>query len=653
MKPKKPFRGESLAELNPELAKQWHPTKNQGITPFDVTLHSNVKVWWKCPKGDDHEWKVSVGNRSSGWGCPICSGQKVVRSNCLATLNPELAKEWHPTKNGKLTPYDVTPNSARKVWWKCPKGNDHEWDAIIADRNHGIGCAICSNYKVVKSNCLATLNPKLAKEWHPTKNGALTPENVHPGSAKKVWWKCTRGDDHEWRAAVYSRTGGRGCPICSGRKVVKSNCLATLNPELAKEWHPTKNGGLTPNAITPNSGRKIWWKCPKGDDHEWEATVYSRTIGLGCPICSNQKVTLSNCLTTQNPEVAKEWHPTKNKELTPYDVVAGSGKVVWWKCPKGEDHEWRTSVKRRNNGFGCPICIGRKVVLSNCLATLNPELAKEWHPTKNGNRSPFDVRPGSTIKVWWKCSRVDDHIWKTSVKDRTQGTGCPICYPRTSGPELRIYCELKSLFPSTQHRTIIAGREVDIYIPEFNFGIEYDGYYWHRDKVANDQKKNVDLSSELILLRLREKGLPRLGITDIEVPTRRMTVNVVKRILKFMLKQLQIDSLKTLSEVKRYLERSNWIASDHYNKLHANIYFVEYEKSISYLYPEVALQWHPTKNWPLLPEQFTPGSEKKVWWKDYFGREWQATIYSRIRNKQNRKNPSQFNLFEVENSEDI
>ena len=245
----------------------------------------------------------------------------------LAEINPELAEQWHPTKNGILTPYDVLPGSQKKVWWKCPEGDDHEWDAVILDRNNGIGCAICSNYKVVKSNCLATLNPNLANEWHPSKNGILTPEDVHPGSAKKVWWKCPNGDDHEWKTVIYSRTGRRSCPICSGRKVVRSNCLKTLNPNLANEWHPSKNGKLTPKEVGINSGKKVWWKCAEGDDHEWESTVHNRTNGLGCPICSNQKVILSNCLATVNPKLAKQWHPTKNGKLTPYDIGAGSGIV--------------------------------------------------------------------------------------------------------------------------------------------------------------------------------------------------------------------------------------------------------------------------------------------------------------------------------------
>ena len=92
----------------------------------------------------------------------------------LADVNPELAKQWHPTKNGDLMPHYVRAGSTIKAWWKCPEGDDHEWDAVIADRHKGIGCAICSNYKVVKSNSLATLNPELANKWHPTKNKNYT-----------------------------------------------------------------------------------------------------------------------------------------------------------------------------------------------------------------------------------------------------------------------------------------------------------------------------------------------------------------------------------------------------------------------------------------------------------------------------------------------
>ncbi len=135
--------------------------------------------------------------------------------------NRTLAKEWHPSKNGKLTPKDVTLISTKNVWWKCEKG--HEWQATVNKRNKKTKCPYCTNKKVCKGNCLATVNRNLALEWHPTKNYRLTPNDVVGGSKRKVWWICMYG--HEWKAEVVSRNNryiknrkGTGCPYCSGCK---------------------------------------------------------------------------------------------------------------------------------------------------------------------------------------------------------------------------------------------------------------------------------------------------------------------------------------------------------------------------------------------------------------------------------------------------
>ena len=132
-----------------------------------------------------------------------------------------------------------------------------------------------------------------------------------------------------------------------------TNNLLTVNPELAIEWHPTKNGNLKPTDIAADSNKKVWWMCKHG--HEWQATVASRNAGLGCPYCSSKKVLLGvNDLQATNPELATEWHPTKNGDLKPTDVAADSNKKVWWKGKCG--HEWETSPKVRGRGIGCPFC---------------------------------------------------------------------------------------------------------------------------------------------------------------------------------------------------------------------------------------------------------------------------------------------------------
>ena len=166
---------------------------------------------------------------------------------------------------------------------------------------------------IPKEKSLASVNPELAKQWHPIKNGELSPLNISGGSAKKVWWKCDEGDDHEWESSPNNRTkgNGRGCPICSGYKVVKSNCLSTVNPELASQWHMSKNNSMTPFDIVSFSHKKVWWKCDKGDDHEWEASVAHRSRGRSCPMCAGKKIVNSNCLATINPDLASEWCQSK------------------------------------------------------------------------------------------------------------------------------------------------------------------------------------------------------------------------------------------------------------------------------------------------------------------------------------------------------
>ena len=280
-----PVPGETdLATRYPDLAAEWHPTKNGDLTPSDVLPGSHRLVWWQCPHG--HEWRAQIKSRVSGAGCPICSNRALLRGvNDLATNNPELARQWHPTKNGDLIPADVVPGTRRKVWWVCDKG--HEWRAAVSARVNGSGCPVCTSKKIVPGiNDLASQYPAVAKEWHPTKNGSLTPEQVAPASNKKVWWICDKG--HEYQATVASRTQRNGgCPYCANTKVLPGyNDLATLYPHVASQWHPTLNRPLTPDHILPGSRRKVWWQCKNG--HIWQAVVYSRTgaQNSGCPFCT-------------------------------------------------------------------------------------------------------------------------------------------------------------------------------------------------------------------------------------------------------------------------------------------------------------------------------------------------------------------------------
>jgi hypothetical protein len=207
---------ESLEKYNPILSQEWSDKNN--IKPSDVTPFSRKKVWWKC-NICKNEWQAIINNRSKGSRCPFCNKRKAYKDNCLANKFSEISKEWHLEKN-KLTPYDVTPFSAKKVWWKCEFG--HEWESKISTRtNNQNNCPYCSGYIAWEQNCLATKFPSLIKEWHSEKN-ELTPYNVTAFTKKKVWWKCEFG--HEWEAVISDRTiSNSGCHICSGYSEYKKS----------------------------------------------------------------------------------------------------------------------------------------------------------------------------------------------------------------------------------------------------------------------------------------------------------------------------------------------------------------------------------------------------------------------------------------------
>ena len=344
------------------LLRQWDTERNAGFNPQNVSHGSHEKPYWRCKAG--HTWRAAVYARTAGAGCPYCTGRRVWQDgNDLASRYPELAAEWHPTRNDTLTPSDVLPGTHRKVWWRC-RDEGHEWLAEVNSRVEGCGCPYCANRAVLPGfNDLATTCPELAAEWNVEKNKGLTPADVVSGTDRRVWWRCARNPKHEWRAAISSRSHGLGCPVCSGKKVLAGeNDLAARYPEIAAEWDSKRNGGLTPDRFMPNSNRKAHWLCPLG--HPYEATISSRTgRGSGCPYCAGRRVLPGfNDLATKEPKIAAQWYQPGNGSLTPEMVTCGSSKKVFWRCSDG--HIWPAVIGSRTGRqkCGCPVCAGRTKV---------------------------------------------------------------------------------------------------------------------------------------------------------------------------------------------------------------------------------------------------------------------------------------------------
>ena len=624
------MRKKSLAETHPYLVIEWHPTKNGELTPWKVTAGSGQKVWWHLPYDDpetgkhfEFEWEDYIINRADkNYGCPFISGKRVWSGyNDLASRYPEIALQWHPTKNGKLGPEDVTAGSHKRVWWCLPyddpetgKHFEFEWEDYIYNRTcHNLGCPFIRGKRVWSGyNDLASRYPEIALQWHPTKNGELTPWKVTAGSGQKVWWHLPYDDpetgkhfEFEWEDYIHNRTcHNLGCPFISGHKVWPGyNDLASRYPEIAAQWHPTKNGKLGPEDVTSGSGKRVWWCLPYDDletgkhfDFEWEEYVYVRTNkNCGCPFISGQRVWPGyNDLASLYPEIAMQWHPTKNGNLRPEDVTAGVDKKVWWYLPyddpetgKHFDFEWEARINdRTGKNYVCPFIRGKRVWPGyNDLASLYPEIAMQWHPTKNGNLRPEDVTAGVDKKVWWYLPYDDpesgkhfDFEWQAYISSRTgQNCGCPF----TSGQGVWIgYNDLASLYPEIAMQ-------------------------WHPAKNGRLRPENVTVCSGKKVWWYLPYDDPETG-----------------KHFDFEWEECVYARTGQNSGCPFISSHRAWPG---YNDLAS-------------LYPEIAMQWHPTKNGKLSPEDVTAGSKKRVWWclsyddpetGKHFEFEWKAYVYKR------------------------
>ena len=156
------------------------------------------------------------------------------------------------------------------------------------------------------------------------------------------------------------------------------------NKELMKEWNWEKNKDLDPTKTSIGSNFKVWWKCEQG--HEWEATIYPRVKGIGCPYCSGKRAIKGiNDFATIHPELLEEWDYEENEKngISPEKMTLGSQKLVNWICSNG--HKYTRSIYDRLHGrYKCPYCSKRIIKKGiNDLATTNPELLEEWDYEKN------------------------------------------------------------------------------------------------------------------------------------------------------------------------------------------------------------------------------------------------------------------------------
>ncbi|MEU2856578.1 zinc-ribbon domain-containing protein [Streptomyces syringium] len=267
-------------------------------------------------------------------------------------------------------------------------------------------------------------------------------------------WRCSQ--NHRWEAKVSHRAvAGSDCPHCARRQ--RSPALPDARPDLAAEWHPARNDGLTAGAVTAGSHRLVWWKCAVCAG-EYRAKVFHRVRSVAtCPSCSGR--VRYRDLASESPEVAALWHPSLNDALTPAEVTAGANVPVWWLCPAGHE-PWSAQVALVFLGNqGRPRCRKRTSV-----SRQETELFAELQAVLTGGEQQYPLR--------------------------------------TAHGRYR----LDMFFPVAGDGALV---------------VEFDGSYWHRDAAERDRLKAEAVEHSRpawTVVRVREEPLQLTRRSDVAVP---------------------------------------------------------------------------------------------------------------------------------------
>lgn len=387
------------------------------------------------------------------------------------------------------------------------------------------------------------------------------------------------------------------------------------NAELMAEWDWEKNNaiGLDPCKLTIGSHKYAFWICTK-HKIKFEQEIRARAKGeRTCPQCYDEWRTSINreryikgkkVLAETHPELVEEWISCDDPKFTPYTCVAGSNVKVKWKCKKCGGEYKAYIANRTLRGSSCPYCANQKVLIGyNDLQSQLPDLAAEW--SKKNTINPTEVTAHSNKKVYWVCPLGhDDYLM--SIKQRSNRQGCPICaqQSQTSFPEQAIYFYLKQAFPDTVNRYIFDGREIDIFIPSKNIGIEYNGYFSHKKKAEKDiLKKEFFESAGITLLVVKEyKYTEEKEHADFYIHER-TTFNDLTRLINNIIKSLDIDISVDVDCSRDAISIKNQYV------------ILRKENSIAAVRPDLVSRWDYEKNGSITPEMVTLGTGQRYYWK--------------------------------------
>lgn len=213
----------SILVLRPDLADEIDRARAtaMGLDLTTVAPGTHALLPWRhrAAGGTAHRWLATGSSRvHMRSGCPVCRGYATSATTSLAALKPDLAREWHPTLNGRRSARDVTPGSRRTALWLCCQCN-HVWSARVSSRAlGGNGCPRCAGQVAEPGDpqTLAVAQPELYAELDldAAERLGLDPTTIHVRSQRRLPWRCRVQPEHRWATSPAARMNGCGCRQC-------------------------------------------------------------------------------------------------------------------------------------------------------------------------------------------------------------------------------------------------------------------------------------------------------------------------------------------------------------------------------------------------------------------------------------------------------
>lgn len=382
----------------------------------------------------------------------------------------------------------------------------------------GRRCPVCSIKKVAAKR---TLTREEVVEKIKLSSPFVELVGEYMGTKNSSQFKClTCGNI--WETKVGNILDGHGCPICGKRK---SDDAKRLTEEEFKKKLSQVHGDKI-ECLEPYQGAnniKLKFKCAICNNI-WEATPLNILAGRGCPECGKSRAGLQRRLTRDEVINKMQW-VAPNTELVG-DITTTKQKATF-RC-KRCGNEWNTDLGNVLAGKQCPKCaiLDRK----EKLAMTNDEFQKRLASKKENKITTTDTYDNARTRMEFHCEECGA-TWISTPDNILNGDrGCPECARHVSNKEkdLRAFVESLGVSPLYNVRDVIPPKELDIYIPEKNVAIEFNGNYWHGAE-QKDKNYHYNKSKEC-----EEKGIRLIHIFEYEWDNERqrpILENIIKHAL--------------------------------------------------------------------------------------------------------------------------